>query len=90
MGNMASSWVVMCPAKTQGVLSLEKNKEIMGMGGFRLYHGGLVEIQRMRVWKAHRAKEALQFIFFILKCVCECVYSLVQRNRAMSSVSQFM
>lgn len=77
-------------SKNSGGSFTGKNKEIMGVGGFRLYHGGLVEIQRMRVWKAHRAKEALQFIFFILKCVCECVYSLVQRNRAMSSVSQFM
>lgn len=42
----------------------------MGVGGFRPYHGGLVEIQRMRVRKAQRAKGALQFLFWILECEC--------------------
>lgn len=50
-------------SKNSGGSFTGRNKEIMGVGGFRLYHGGLVEIQRMRVQKAHRAKEALQFFF---------------------------
>lgn len=53
-----------------------------------LYHGGLVEIQRIGVQKAHNAKAALQFFFFIL-FVCVCVH-WYRRNRAMSYVSQFV
>ena len=59
-------------------------------GVVRLFHGGLVEIQRMRVQKAYTMLEKrYSFSFFILIKLCVCIH-WYKRSKSMSYVSQLV